>query len=175
MKPSVPILLALGIASFLSAAEDAIDPERAANTIILDEAGVKNLRIETVVAEPRDFETTVFAMKVDRAILHRRIDLRLEARLDEGLVEEVQGLLDRGVSAQRLEQLGLEYREVSSYVLGHTSFDAMVRNLKVAIHRFARRQEVWFRGFERKGIPVRWIEPDDIDAVLSSHRAARDS
>lgn len=116
---------------------------------------------------PFDLAPEVFVMRVDRREIHRRIDERLRRRLDEeAMVEEVQNLLDQGVSPERMEQLGLEYRELSAYILGMKSYEEMVHDLEVAIHRFARRQEIWFRSFPRRGIAVTWIDPTDIGAVL---------
>ncbi len=116
---------------------------------------------------PFDLVPEVFVMRVDRKEIHRRIDRRLRQRLEEGMVEEVRDLLDRGITRERMEQLGLEYRELSAYIHGDKSYGEMVHDLEVAIHRFARRQEIWFRGFERRGISVTWIEPNDREAILT--------
>ncbi len=111
---------------------------------------------------------SVFGIKIERHELRRRIGLRLRARLEEGMVEEVQGLLDRGLGPGRLEDLGLEYREVAAHLLGKKSRDEMVSDLESAIGRFAKRQQTWFRGMERRGTPIRWIEADDVDSVISA-------
>jgi tRNA dimethylallyltransferase len=83
------------------------------------------------------------------------------------MVAEVRGLLERGVPRQRLDELGLEYREIAAHLEGAKSFDQMVVDLEAAIRRFAKRQMTWFRGMERRGVPVRWIAPDDVEAVLA--------
>jgi tRNA dimethylallyltransferase len=116
---------------------------------------------------------SVFGIEIGRQELRRRIDLRLRARLDEGMLEEVQGLLDRGLDAGRLEDLGLEYREIAAYLLGKKSREEMISDLESAIGRFAKRQQTWFRGMERRGTPIRWIEADDVDSVISAWRASR--
>jgi tRNA dimethylallyltransferase len=85
-----------------------------------------------------------------------RIDRRLEERLQEGLVEEIRGLLDSGIAADDLIYYGLEYKYVTQYVLGQLSYDDMVIALGNAIHQFAKRQMTWFRGMERDGVRIHW-------------------
>jgi tRNA dimethylallyltransferase len=115
---------------------------------------------------------TVFGIEVERTELRRRIGLRLRARIEEGMVEEVQDLLDRGLDPSRLDDLGLEYREIAAYLLGKKSREAMIGDLEIAIGRFAKRQQTWFRGMERRGTPVRWIEADDVESVIGVWRTA---
>lgn len=110
---------------------------------------------------------TVFGIEVERDELRRRIGSRLRARLEEGLIEEVEGLLDRGLSPQRLDELGLEYREVTAHLSGQKSRARMIEDLEVAIGRFAKRQQTWFRGMERRGTPVHWIGVDDIVSIAT--------
>ncbi|MBR1698258.1 MAG: tRNA (adenosine(37)-N6)-dimethylallyltransferase MiaA [Bacteroidales bacterium] len=86
-----------------------------------------------------------------------RIDRRLEERLQEGLVEEVKGLLET-VPAPDLIYYGLEYKFVTQYLLGELSYDDMVVALGNAIHQFAKRQMTWFRGMERDGITIHWVQ-----------------
>lgn len=116
---------------------------------------------------------SVFGIKIARRELRRRIGRRLRARIDEGMLEEVQGLLDRGLRPERLEDLGLEYREVAAYLLGKKSREEMVSDLERAIGRFAKRQQTWFRGMERRGTPIRWIGTDDVDSVIRAWSASR--
>jgi len=115
---------------------------------------------------------TVFGVEVTREELRRRIGLRLRERLEEGMVEEVQGLLDLGLGPARLEDLGLEYREIASYLQGKKSREEMTSDLETAIGRFAKRQQTWFRGMERRGTPIQWIEADDVDSVISAWSAS---
>ena len=110
----------------------------------------------------------VFGVDVPREELRRRIGLRLRARLDEGMVEEVQELLDRGLDPGRLDDLGLEYREITAYLMGKKTREKMVSDLEVAIGRFAKRQQTWFRGMERRGVPIRWIGPEGADVILAA-------
>ena len=95
---------------------------------------------------------------VSREVRNARIDARLDARLQEGMVEEIKGLLDSGVPAQTLISYGLEYKFVTQYVLGEISFDQMRILLGTAIHQFAKRQMTWFRGMERSGVRIHWVE-----------------
>ncbi len=88
-----------------------------------------------------------------------RIDRRLDARLDEGMVDEVRGLLERGVPEETLLGYGLEYRFVTLYLTGKISREDMRDSLATAIHQFAKRQMTWFRGMERSGVCIHWVEP----------------
>lgn len=87
-----------------------------------------------------------------------RIDARLEARLEQGLVEEIRGLLDSGIPAEDLIYYGLEYKFVTEHVLGLMDRDEMFLKLSNAIHQFAKRQMTWFRGMERDGIVIHWTK-----------------
>lgn len=96
---------------------------------------------------------------VSREERNRRIDARLDARIEEGMADEVRRLLDSGVPAENLTYYGLEYKFVTQYVLGILSLEEMKTLLGNAIHQFAKRQMTWFRGMERKGIRIHWVEP----------------
>ena len=102
-------------------------------------------------------KTKYIGISVSREERNARIDRRLRERLDAGLVDEVRGLLDRGLSPEDLLYYGLEYKFVTLYLTGALSFDEMASRLQTAIHQFAKRQMTWFRGMERKGIPIEWI------------------
>jgi len=93
---------------------------------------------------------------VSREERNTRIDKRLKDRINEGLVEEVQGLLDSGVSPDTLIYYGLEYKFVTQYLMGELNMNEMVTLLSNAIHQFAKRQMTWFRGMERDGIVIHW-------------------
>ena len=115
---------------------------------------------------PVAIEHAVYGIEIERDELHCRIDGRLAARMDEGLLAEVQGLLDAGVTPARMGMLGLEYREVTALLTGTKSEQQMTDDLRRGIRRLAKRQMTWFRGLPRRGIEVTWIGPDDLDAVL---------
>ena len=96
---------------------------------------------------------------VSREVRNARIDARLDARLQEGMVDEIRGLLNSGVPASVLLGYGLEYKFVTQYLLGELSYDRMREHLAIAIHQFAKRQMTWFRGMERSGVRIHWVEP----------------
>ena len=114
-----------------------------------------------------DLESRVYAIRVDRGILRRRIRSRLESRMADGMVDEVRGLLAAGLTHHRLERLGLEYREIGAYLAGRKNRFQLIDDLAVAICRFAKRQETWFRGMEKRGTPITWIEPGDAERILA--------
>ena len=95
---------------------------------------------------------------VSREVRNARIDRRLDARLKEGMVDEIRGLLDAGVPVETLISYGLEYKFVTLYLTGQLSFDEMRQKLAIAIHQFAKRQMTWFRGMERSGVRIHWTE-----------------
>lgn len=107
-----------------------------------------------------DIPSLTVGVAVERAERRRRISQRLRERLDGGLVEEIRGLLDSGVNADGLIYYGLEYKYVTWYVLGKMSYDDMLGSLETAIHQFAKRQMTWFRGMERRGVPIHWIDAE---------------
>ena len=106
-----------------------------------------------------DYGKTFFiGTLVSREVRNARIDARLDARLQEGMVEEIRGLLDKGVPAETLISYGLEYKFVTKYLLGDIDFGQMRELLATAIHQFAKRQMTWFRGMERDGVEIHWVE-----------------
>jgi tRNA dimethylallyltransferase len=122
--------------------------------------------VRTSPPPPVRIEYAVFAVDVPAEELGRRIDRRLDARLEEGMVAEVRGLLEAGLSVARMDQLGLEYREITAYLTGRKSETQMVDDLRRGIRKFAKRQRTWFRGLERRGVEVEWIDAEDCDALL---------
>jgi tRNA dimethylallyltransferase len=105
-----------------------------------------------------ELEPIVFGLRFDRRTLRQRITQRLRERLNRGMIEEVQGLLKKGVSFETLEFYGLEYRFVAQYLKGELSRNDMFQKLNSAIHQFAKRQETWFRRLERQGILIHWVD-----------------
>lgn len=87
-----------------------------------------------------------------------RISERLKRRFEEGMEEEVRQLLMQGVDPETLIYYGLEYKYITLYITGRISYDEMYCSLETAIHQFGKRQMTWFRGMERKGIPIHWID-----------------
>jgi tRNA dimethylallyltransferase len=94
----------------------------------------------------------------DRDTRRKRISERLKQRLDSGMVEEVKNLIDRGINIETLIYYGLEYKFITLYLTGKISYQEMKRDLEIAIHQFAKRQMTWFRGMEKKGIKIHWID-----------------
>lgn len=102
--------------------------------------------------------TLCVGVDVDREVRRQRITARLMQRLGDGLIEEVERLLASGVTAEQLIYYGLEYKFVTMYVTGAMGYDEMVRGLEIAIHQFAKRQMTWFRGMEKRGTHIHWID-----------------
>ena len=100
----------------------------------------------------------VFGVSIDRELRREKITRRLKARLEEGMVDEIRALIDDGVAPEDLMYYGLEYKFVTEYVIGETTYDEMFRRLEIAIHQFAKRQMTWFRGMERRGFTIHWID-----------------
>ena len=95
---------------------------------------------------------------IDRELRREKISKRLRARLDEGMVDEVRGILATGVSPEDLIYYGLEYKFLTLYIIGKLTYEEMVGQLEIAIHQFAKRQMTWFRGMERRGCTIHWLE-----------------
>ncbi len=100
----------------------------------------------------------VVGLDVSRELRRERISTRLRARLDEGMVDEVRGLLDKGIAPDDLIYYGLEYKFLTLYIIGEITYEQMCHDLEIAIHQFAKRQMTWFRGMERRGVPIRWLD-----------------
>lgn len=103
-------------------------------------------------------DSLIIGVSIDRDARREKISRRLKQRLDEGMVDEIKGLLDRGIPAENLIYYGLEYKFITEYVIGKTSYDEMYRGLEIAIHQFAKRQMTWFRGMERRGFTIHWVD-----------------
>ncbi len=103
-------------------------------------------------------DSLIIGVSIDRAARREKITRRLKARLEEGMIDEVRGLLDEGIPVENLVYYGLEYKFVTEYVTGQTTYDEMFQRLEIAIHQFAKRQMTWFRGMERRGFTIHWID-----------------
>lgn len=100
----------------------------------------------------------VVGVSVDRDVRRERISRRLHERLGQGMVDEVRRLLNNGVQPEQLIYYGLEYKYLTLYLTGAMDYDDMVRGLETAIHQFAKRQMTWFRGMEKRGVPIMWVD-----------------
>ena len=126
---------------------------------------IRAIEIETYNAEhpvPRrelpPVPSLIIGVDIDRELRRQKITRRLKARLEEGMVDEVKALLDSGIPADDLIYYGLEYKFVTEYITGQLSYDEMFKRLEIAIHQFAKRQMTWFRGMERRGFTIHWID-----------------
>ena len=117
-----------------------------------------NLHTPTPRRELPPVSSLIVGVDIDREERRAKITRRLKARLDGGMVEEVRGLLAEGIAADDLIYYGLEYKYVTEYVTGQTTYNEMFRRLEIAIHQFAKRQMTWFRGMERRGFTIHWID-----------------
>ena len=105
----------------------------------------------------KPIDSLIIGVSIDRESRRLKISNRLSARLEEGMIEEVENILTKGTSAQDLIYYGLEYKFVTLYVTGKLSYADMFTQLEIAIHQFAKRQMTWFRGMERRGLKINWI------------------
>ena len=105
-----------------------------------------------------DIPNITFGISIPRELRRQRITERLHARLDAGMLDEVRGLLNSGIKPEDLIYYGLEYKFLTRHLIGEISYDQMVSGLEIAIHQFAKRQMTWFRGMERRGITIHWID-----------------
>lgn len=103
-------------------------------------------------------DSLIIGVSIDRDARREKITQRLKQRLKEGMVDEIRSLLDKGIPAENLIYYGLEYKFITEYVIGKTSYEEMFKGLEIAIHQFAKRQMTWFRGMERRGFTIHWID-----------------
>lgn len=118
---------------------------------------------EVNIREFPEIKSLTIGLDVSREVRRERITRRLHERLAEGMVDEVKGILASGVAPEDLIYYGLEYKYLTLYVIGELAYDEMVNQLEIAIHQFAKRQMTYFRGMERRGVPIHWL-----DASLST-------
>ncbi|MGD0710934.1 MAG: tRNA (adenosine(37)-N6)-dimethylallyltransferase MiaA [Bacteroidales bacterium] len=132
---------------------DTVNKERLLRAIEIEyfqKENVTNMQLPT-------FDSYVFGINYERTIVMERITTRLKERLQSGMIEEVESLIKKGVSAQRLKSYGLEYKFITQFLLNEISYNEMFRLLNIAIHQFSKRQMTWFRRMEKNGIKISWI------------------
>ena len=120
----------------------------------------------TAALQSIQIEPLVIGICLEREELRRKITLRLQTRLQAGMIDEVKHLHDRGVNWERLESFGLEYRYISRYLQHKISHEEMFQILNTRIRQFAKRQETWFRGMGKKGVPIHWMDGPDEEAAF---------
>ena len=131
-----------------------------------------NLEHPTPRRELPAVDSLIIGISIDRELRREKITRRLKARLENGMVEEVRVLLDEGIPAEDLIYYGLEYKFLTEYLIGQLTYDEMFQRLEIAIHQFAKRQMTWFRGMERRGFQIHWIDAtlpieDKIKIIMS--------
>ncbi|MCH4147150.1 MAG: tRNA (adenosine(37)-N6)-dimethylallyltransferase MiaA [Prevotella sp.] len=117
-----------------------------------------NLDHPTSLRSMPPIDSLIIGVNIDRELRREKITHRLKQRLESGMIEEIRGLLNKEVPADDLIYYGLEYKYITEYVIGKTSYEEMFHGLETAIHQFAKRQMTWFRGMERRGFTIHWIE-----------------
>ncbi len=129
-----------------------------------DRRAIRAIEIEKYYNENPEFDTSYpeinslnIGINFDRDLRRQRISTRLKQRLDEGMLDEVQKLLNSGLTPEQLIYYGLEYKFITLHLIGELTFDEMFRQLEIAIHQFAKRQMTWFRGMEKRGTKIHWI------------------
>lgn len=128
-----------------------------------------NVEHPTPLREAPAIDSVIIGVNIDRELRREKITRRLKARLEEGMIDEVKGLLAEGIPAEDLIYYGLEYKFVTKHVIGELSYNEMYRQLEIAIHQFAKRQMTWFRGMERRGFHINWVDAsDDREIVLDN-------
>lgn len=141
-----------------SAMHNTTDVDSCQRAVRAIEIETYNLEHATELRQMPAVDTTIIGVSVDRDVRRRKITDRLDRRLKEGMVDEIRGLLRQGVNPADLTYYGLEYKFVTEYVMGHLSYGDMRRYLEIAIHQFAKRQMTWFRGMERRGLAIHWVD-----------------
>ena len=117
-----------------------------------------NIEHTTALRIMPGIDSLIIGVNIEREERRRKITARLKQRLDEGMVEEVRTLLDSGIAADDLIYYGLEYKFITEYIIGKLTYEEMFRQLEIAIHQFAKRQMTWFRGMERRGTTIHWVD-----------------
>lgn len=134
------------------------DVDTAQRAIRAIEIETYNLENPTPERQLPPVDSLIVGINIDRDLRREKITRRLKARLDEGMVDEIRSLIGEGIDPEDLIYYGLEYKFITEYVVGRLSFDEMFRQLEIAIHQFAKRQMTWFRGMERRGYTIHWID-----------------
>ncbi len=115
--------------------------------------------------EKKKVSSLIIGVRLEREEIKKRITTRLKHRLENGMIEEVKRLIDEGISFERLDLFGLEYKFLGKFLKGELNFNDMFQKLNSAIHSFAKRQMTWFRKMEREGIKINWIDGPDFEAA----------
>lgn len=134
------------------------DVDTAQRAIRAIEIETYNLENPTPERQLPPVDSLIVGINIDRDLRREKITRRLKARLDKGMADEIRSLIGEGIDPEDLIYYGLEYKFITEYVVGRLSFDEMFRQLEIAIHQFAKRQMTWFRGMERRGYTIHWVD-----------------
>jgi tRNA dimethylallyltransferase len=138
---------------------DLANKDRLLRAILIEKSRSKNKRLIA------DLHSLNIGIKLDREEIKKRVTKRLKERLSSGMIEEVEDLLQKGISSEKLNYFGLEYKFVSQYINGKLNYNDMFQKLNSSIHNFAKRQMTWFRKMEREGVELNWFSPDNYSAI----------
>lgn len=141
-----------------SAMHNRTDVDTAQRAIRAIEIETYNIEHPTAERELPPVDSLIVGIDIERNLRREKITRRLKARFDEGMADEIRALIGEGISPDDLIYYGLEYKFITEYVIGKLSFEEMFRQLEIAIHQFAKRQMTWFRGMERRGYTINWID-----------------
>lgn len=134
---------------------DVDSPQRAIRAIEIE---TYNLEHKTEDRYFPPLDTTIIGVEIPRDERRRKISQRLKTRVNEGMTDEIRSIIKSGVDPEDLIYYGLEYKYVTEYVIGCRTYEDMLRELEIAIHQFAKRQMTWFRGMERRGCKIHWVD-----------------
>ena len=134
-----------------------VDTAKRAIRAIEIEEYYKTHEYDDLLSFPK-MESVIIGVDIDRESRRKRISERLKSRLENGMLDEIRHLLDMGVAPDDPIYYGLEYKYLTNYVIGKLTYEEMYSGLEIAIHQFAKRQMTWFRGMERRGFPIHWVD-----------------
>ena len=136
---------------------DLIEKERIIKAILIEKAEEKSVK------KNEKIKSVILGIKLDRDEIKKRITERLKYRMESGMIDEVKSLIAKGISFDKLNFLGLEYRYLGQYIKGELNYNDMFQKLNSSIHHFAKRQMTWFRKMEKEGVKINWIQGPNID------------
>ena len=160
LKKDELIRLLISLNPKLHNTTDLINRERIIRAILIEKAR------KEIKSKSKNIISLNIGIKPERSIIRKNITSRLKARLKSGMIDEVEGLLKRGITEEKLYLLGLEYRYITKYIIGELNYNDMFQKLNSAIHNFAKRQLTWFRKMEKEGIDINWFSGNNYDEIL---------
>jgi len=148
---------------------DTDSPQRVIRAIEIADFSKKN---NLQFCEFQPINSLIIGINIERELRREKITQRLKNRLENGMIDEIKNLLSQGISAEDLIYYGLEYKYVTQFVIGQISYSEMFYRLEIAIHQFAKRQMTWFRGMERRGLKINWLDAqiplnEKVDEIIS--------